>query len=312
MESAAEALKMILGVTIFGLALTVLFRMTSLARDTADQIFSTIDTTMYQRVESDEIQNENRRNVKFEEIIPSLYRYIQEGYGVVIIEPQEKNISYNNIISIFDSEIEGNVSMCKWSFIEYRGTSTKEKNNTLARKKIIEEYINNNVLNEKILNQYSNEDNKYIITKFDSGKDSVVENTDGTSEYRSHNDLDVLMKKIYKNVNTSNSPVYIGWLSSNRDRDSYITQRVNCDVYGGKTFFNSKYSGVGTITNSRETNGGHEAVCGEAGLLATYKNATFTEYINVIDTNEYIDDSDLLKYGTIRYAKKREIIYVKN
>lgn len=57
--------------------------------------------------------------------------------------------------------------------------------------------------------------------------------------------------------------------------------------------------------------GGHKAVCEGNGLLATYGNAEFTEYVRVIDQNSYIDGSDLLEYGTIRYAKKREIIYVK-
>ena len=47
MEDAAEALKMFFAVFVFALALTVFFRMTTLAKDTADMVFTAIDKTTY-------------------------------------------------------------------------------------------------------------------------------------------------------------------------------------------------------------------------------------------------------------------------
>lgn len=299
MENAVEALKMIFGVIIFSFALTVLFRMTSLARDTADQIFETIDSTTYQTVQETE-----KTSKSIQEIIPGLYRYVQEGYAVIVIDPSGNTINDTNIVAMFDSAIEGYVATCKWSATQYNGLSGQEKENSNNGKLKIEEYINKHILNSSIIKDYN-------ITEIVKGA------TSANTEFSAHSELNTLMKRIYKNVkvggnDNTQQPVYTDWQSGNRDRDSYITQRVNCDVYGGRTLFNSKYSGVGTITNSRETSGGHEAVCGEAGLLATYKNATFTEYIEIIDENDYEQESDLLKYGTIRRAKKRVIIYVKN
>lgn len=306
MENAAEAFKLILGVTIFGLALTVLFRMTSLARDTADQVFETIDTTIYQVAE--EPENGANKVVSIEEIIPSLYRYVQEGYAVTIIDAQGSNvIGPDNIVAMFDSAIEGYVATCKWSANQYSGSSLNERENSNKRKVVIEKYINNNILNSDILKGYPTQ-------KINEGSESA------NADFTAHLSLNSLIGRIYKNVDkdgndNTQQPVYTDWQSGNRDRDSYITQRVNCDVYGGYgknkyTLFNSRYSGGENETNA--IMGGHKAVCGGAGLLATYKNNTFTEYIKVIDQNKYIEDSDLLKYGTIRYAKKREIIYVKN
>ncbi len=121
MENAAEALKMIFSVTIFGLALTVLFRMTSLARDTADQIFDIIDPTIYQTVEETE-----STEISIEEIIPSLYRYVQEGYAVTIIDTERNNtIKSENIVAMFDSDIEGYVATCKWSESQHNRNFSK-------------------------------------------------------------------------------------------------------------------------------------------------------------------------------------------
>ena len=87
-------------------------------------------------------------------------------------------------------------------------------------------------------------------------------------------------------------------------------------MYGGETNFSLRNPGV----NEGDPNyiaGKHKAVINGHGLLNTYKDATFTECIVQIDRNEYIKDddeqeTDLLVYGTIRYTKKRELIYIKN
>lgn len=296
MENAAEAMKLILGVTIFGLALTVLFRMTSLARDTADQMFETIDSTIYEQVEQSSAQTKT-----IQEIIPSLYRYVQEGYAITIIDSQgNTTIGHNNIVAMFDSAIEGTIVNCQWNENQYKNSSETERMKSNNYKKVIEQYINKNILNDEIIKDYT-------ITQINEGSET------SNADFLSHSELNSLAKKLFKNIkidkteNTS-KPVFASWQASNRDRDSYITQRVNCDIYGGETFFSSRYSGVSDTNN---VSGGHKAVCDGNGLLTTYAGAEFIEYVKVIDRNSYVEDSDLLEYGTIRYAKKREIIYVK-
>ncbi len=171
---------------------------------------------------------------------------------------------------------------------------------------MIEQYINKYILDNSIIENYN-------IQKITEGSENELFPAN-------HGDLNTLIKKIYKNVDEngnpdSGMPVYTSWLSGNKNKDSYITQRVNCDVYGGYgkrgyTIFNTIYPGVGS--NETHVSGGHEAVCDKDGLLKKYKGETFTKYVAIIDQNSYIEGSDLLKYGTLRYAKKREIIYVKN
>ena len=49
------------------------------------------------------------------------------------------------------------------------------------------------------------------------------------------------------------------------------------------------------------------------GLIARYKNATFTEYLNEVDPNSYItnEGESLFSFGEIKQTIKKEIIYVK-
>ena len=107
MENVADVLKMFFAVTVFAIALTVLFRMTALAKDTADAVFTAIDKNTYMDYNSYEIDGANRK-VTFQEIIPTIYRYAQEGYGVTIIDNGE-------IVARFDLDTESQVSSCLWS-----------------------------------------------------------------------------------------------------------------------------------------------------------------------------------------------------
>ena len=79
MENAAEALKIGIGVLIFGMALTVLFHMSSIIRTTSDEIFMAIDeTTLYDYTVDTTDISDGRRIVTFSQIIPTIYRYAQE------------------------------------------------------------------------------------------------------------------------------------------------------------------------------------------------------------------------------------------
>lgn len=277
MEDAVEALKMFFAIFVFALALTVFFRMTSIAKDTADTIFASIDKTTYMDYNSDVSDGANRK-VTFQEIIPTIYRYAQEGYGVTIIDN-------GRIVARFDLDTESQVASCLWSDVRFANASASEKDKTTAIKEEIKQYLN-----------------KYILKKV---KVSELSN------------IDSLVKDIYSTGDTTgNNPVYTSWLISNTYQNNNITQRINCDMYGGTTNFSLKTPGINeTVTTNIA--GKHKAVCGGNGLLSTYKYSNFTEYIVQIDQNEYITDengenSGLLVFGTIRYTKKREIIYVKN
>ena len=290
MENAAEALKMFFAVFVFALALSVFFRMTSIAKDTSDMIFTAIDKTTYINYNAD-TSNEANRKVKFQDMIPTIYRYAQEGYGVTIIDG-------NDIVARFDLDTESQVSSCFWS--EYRETSASvnEKEKSKAIKEEICEYLNKNII-DKVNNL-----NPHITTM----------------TYFDINSLDTLIKNIYKTGETDprKDPVYTSWLSANTYQNNNVTQRINCDMYGGSTNCSWRNPGINEDDiNTEYIAGKHKAVCEGRGLLEDYKDAIFTETIVQIDRNEYIKDengnkTDLLVFGTIRYTKKREIIYVKN
>lgn len=280
MENAVEALKLFFGVTIFALALTVFFRMTSLAKDTADIVFSAIDKTNLINYTAD-VTDGDKRTVSFQEIMPTIYRYAQEGYGVTIIDE-------GKIVARFDLDTESQVSSCFWTDSRYSKASDIEKQKSNNIKYEIAKYLNENIYKTIGLNE-----NK--ISEEDTS------------------DLDSIIKKIY-GTGDLNNPVYTGWLKSNTYSNNYITQRINSDIYGEKAYFSLSNPGVNDSTSSN-LEGTHEPVC-IGGLLETYKNKNFKEYIVQIDSNEYVADENgentgLLVYGTIRYTKKREIIYVK-
>lgn len=148
MEEAVEALKTVFAVTIFALALTVFFRMTTMARDTADQIFAAIDKTTYVNYNSYDTQDGANRIVTFQEIIPTIYRYAQEGYGVTIIDGGE-------IKARFDLDTESQVSNCLWNTTLNDKVSRDQIDKSNQIKGEIRDY-----LNKRILTKYRNNINR--------------------------------------------------------------------------------------------------------------------------------------------------------
>lgn len=279
MENIADLLKIFFAIVVFAIALTILFQMTSLAKDTADAVFLAIDRNTYIDYNSYKNDGPNRK-VKFTEIIPTIYRYATEGYGVTIIDNKK-------IVARFDLGTESQVQNCFWTRERYAGVSQQEKDKSDLNKK-------------EILNHL----NRYILSKVGasiSSEDYLVK----------------LIKEIYSSGDGNpENPVYTSWLNANSFQNNNIAQRVNCDLYGGTTNFSLRNPGINE-TIKKDIAGSHKAVCNEKGLLAEYQDATFTEYIVQIDKNSYITDengekTDLFAYGEIRYTKKREIIYVKN
>ena len=292
MENIAEALKLFFGVTVFAIALSVFFQMTALAKDTSDIVFAAIDKTTFINYNADTRDLGNRK-VTFQEIIPTIYRYSREAYGVTIIDD-------GDIAARFDLDTESQLA----SFVWTRDWSTDDSNP-------------GNIIKEEIIEYY----NKYIV-------ENIEENVDGIKRLNRDNFHSVIEKIYY--TGDPNAPVFTAWETSNTFKDNDIALRVNCDIYGlhatnavtdeaGITRFLQAERGVNTTDPDETIRGQHKAPFGGNGLLYAYSSPdiTFTEYIVQIDRNEYIIDEDgentgLLEFGTLRNTKKREIVYVKN
>lgn len=110
MESLSRALEIIFGVMIFVIAMTILFSMVSQAKQTSDIVFEMQDDSKYL---SDELEGITyflsnnsvsdsliTREVGWETVIPTVYRYFQEQYGVTIVDTS------GNIIARYDTNTE--------------------------------------------------------------------------------------------------------------------------------------------------------------------------------------------------------------
>ena len=104
MENAVGALKIAFAVLIFMIGLATLFSMTTQARETASFLISETDPTIhylyYEEPTEDIIDNNGNRIVTLQDIIPVLYRYSEENYGVTIIDKD------GNITARFDLDTE--------------------------------------------------------------------------------------------------------------------------------------------------------------------------------------------------------------
>ncbi|MCI8621777.1 MAG: hypothetical protein HFJ50_09005 [Clostridia bacterium] len=110
MENLADALKFGFAVVVFAIALTLLFQTVGLAKNTADTLISEADSTTYytyipapgDETISRDPNNHNvaTRIVTMQDIIPTLYRYSVESYGVTIIDKD------GEIVTRFDTDTE--------------------------------------------------------------------------------------------------------------------------------------------------------------------------------------------------------------
>lgn len=95
MEDAADALKIAFAVLIFSIGLAVFFNIASLAKNTSDTVFLSIDKANYYQYTTDDKVVENRI-VTLKDIVPTIYRYVKENYGVTIIDKD------GNLVARFD------------------------------------------------------------------------------------------------------------------------------------------------------------------------------------------------------------------
>lgn len=126
MENAAEALKMAGAVLIFIIAMSVAFMMITLTRSTADTIFATTDKQEYVDNITAMVQTgDENRVVGLDTIIPTIYRYAQENYGVTIIDN-------GNIVALYDLQVENTVSSISTTW--EAGKASEDKLKELASK----------------------------------------------------------------------------------------------------------------------------------------------------------------------------------
>lgn len=94
MENAVDALKIGFGILIFILTLTLLFNTASIARRVSTDLITEADrTTYYTYMDSDmsSVDEKGNRIVTLEDIVPALYRYATESYGVTIIKDRRNS-----------------------------------------------------------------------------------------------------------------------------------------------------------------------------------------------------------------------------
>lgn len=214
MENAAEALKMAFAVFVFVIALTSVFSLISQARSTADVIFAMHDRDISFYDDLKDITNlsssnggNERRIVDWSTVVPTIYRYGIENYGVTIIDT--KASGDKQIVARFSEKSEGIAQ----SYSDY--------NNTNDQLKYIEKHIN--YLNDYILNI----DNcTYKISEYE--KDQTG---DGT--------LYQLFKRIYNLTNSNLDTFGAPWLRSDND----IKKRLDGDLGKDKIKINFAVNG---------------------------------------------------------------------
>lgn len=124
MEDAVDALKIAFAALIFVVALAVFYRMISLAKLTSDEVLYSVNkANYYEYSENGGVEN---RIVTLKDMIPTIYRYAKEGYGVTIINKS------GTIIARFDIETERQVSNLNTPEAYY-GTAGKIKESILRK-----------------------------------------------------------------------------------------------------------------------------------------------------------------------------------
>lgn len=108
MEDAVAALIMSFSVLVFVIAISTCMYMVNLTTATSEQILYTSDKTNFMeniQVSDTEI---TRRNVDFDTIIPTLYRYYKENFCVKMCDARDAS-SKTKLLQLFDIQIEGKV-----------------------------------------------------------------------------------------------------------------------------------------------------------------------------------------------------------
>ncbi len=264
MENAADALKIVIGIFIFSIGIFILFNMTSQAKEAARVLIAENDSTKYynyyEDATEDQIDGNGNRIVTFDEIVPVLYRYFQENYGVTIVD------KYGKIMGRFDADTE---NICnRWTT-----ESAESKREFIVKTQTV--YNKVNILAEKL----NGTEVIFYDDVLNKEPDYKVER-DGTIDYiDSPGDNNTLTyKDFFNNINVSYTneclmytyfsewyavnmiPGYTGLHNPNcywtGDSNQKRAQRVDSDISRNKCIFQynkSRYTGGGYIGNVRKS-----------------------------------------------------------
>ena len=117
MEDAVTALIMAFSVMVFVLALSLCMYMVNQLTFTSEQILYSSDKTNYMENIKISDAGVTRREVDFETIVPTLYRYFKENFCVKIVDGTSGT---DKLLHIFDIKIEGDVRSAETTELSQR------------------------------------------------------------------------------------------------------------------------------------------------------------------------------------------------
>lgn len=152
MENAIDALKMVFAILILILALTLTISLVSQIKTTADAVFYARDKTNYF-----DYQQEGERTVGIETILPTVYRYSKENYGVTIIDN-------GVIVARFDVDTEAFLN----NYVNSENEDVKKKVKEYKQKLYNQLELNRYEVNEKEFVDKKSIENLYRYTTTDN------------------------------------------------------------------------------------------------------------------------------------------------
>lgn len=279
-ENLYNALLMAAAMLIFIIAVTTVFSLVKLTKFTSDAVLYEYDDTKYYEGDLEgnlkdityTVANRNNlyRNVGMETLLPTVYRYVKENYGVTIIDKS------GNIIARFDSTTESVVH--NW-----------EK----YRKNLIDTTNAQNLYNYLTTNLDK-------VSIYDDSQDKLIDIslkwTSGSNG--NFKDLTDLWKRIYKQSGGASG---IEYGASFEGTDKSIAKRLAADFGGISQTFEGyiNYSGVDGSTGILKDNNYKDKKFQEVFKIISDDSGLYTDP----DTG----DSVVLKSGN---STKLEIIYV--
>lgn len=147
MEDVVDVLKMVFGLLVFLIAITLTFFMVGKARQTADVVFEMNDRQkQYQYVEENDYNVKEDRIVSFETIIPTIYRYAKEQYAVTIFNRNgEPIVRYDTYVEGFMQNWDETLKKKGLGDVEAINTYKEVKNRLEQVQNVVNRQLNKNV-----------------------------------------------------------------------------------------------------------------------------------------------------------------------
>ena len=206
MENIADALKIVLGIMIFIVGLAVFFNMASQARETAKILISEIDRDKYYNYYDvsytpESLDSNGNRIVKIQDIIPAIYRYSQENYGITVVNKS------GDIVARFDLDTE--IACNNWTVM-----SDNSKYKFINSTNKIFENVNLLAGAKKIKTV------KVTTSSLNPSEDGSIKIT--------NDGMEDLFKSIYKQTTSSTirREYYCSWIGSS----GWTAQRIDSDI----------------------------------------------------------------------------------